>query len=256
MRYINIRQLNPEERAEIYGGSRQALFSGLGINARRYLQKRGIDTETIAKFKLGFIPEEVELKKGNRGECLKDRLVIPIFNCYDELLCLSVRPIIDDKELLKEYIKYWNEAYDKGFHLFGLNVAKLPIVQKGYIIIVEGQLDCISMHAAGFDNCVALCGAAFTPFQASLIKRWTNQVVLMLDNDEAGKKNAVKAMDFLRYYQQRSVWNGNQITSALTAINITVPSEKDPNEFIMKNGAKPLNDFIRQQMLKNKMEIK
>ncbi|MBO7217107.1 MAG: toprim domain-containing protein, partial [Clostridia bacterium] len=125
----------------------------------------------------------------------------------------------------KEEAKYVNTSdtpvYKKSQNLFGLNFAKAHCSES--LILVEGNLDVISLHQAGFKNTVCPLGTAFTPEQATLITRYTNEVYICFDSDEAGQKAIDKAIGIF----------------ANTGINVKVallPEGKDPDEFIKKNS--------------------
>jgi hypothetical protein len=103
---------------------------------------------------------------------------MPIMDAYDDLLALSVRAIIDGVQP-----KYWNESFDKSEHLFGLNLAKRWICRRGYAIVVEGQMDVMSMHGHGFPNTVGVMGGYLSHVHAQLLRRWAPVVVLLMDSD-------------------------------------------------------------------------
>jgi DNA primase len=210
-----------------------------GREARNWLYDRGIDTDAVSSFRLGYVPQA-------KSHCFSGRLVIPIFDQHGELLALSVRPVTNDKAVLDEYGKYWNERYDKGWHLFGLNLARLPIIKRRFAIVVEGQLDVASMHAYGFPNTVGVLGGAFTPWQAHLLSLWTKQVVLMFDGDQAGKDHADRAMSVLSMYGTKSFKN-IPIHGLKTAI-AKLPDKLDPNKFLLEHGSQAMRKLLGDTM--------
>ncbi len=129
--------------------------------------------------------------------------------------------------------KYLNSpetpVFSKSHNLFGLNLAKKS--KNGYIILVEGNIDVVSLHQAGFDGAVASLGTSLTPEQARLISRYTNEVVLCYDSDEAGKKAASRGIGILEKLD-------------LKVRVLQVPGAKDPDEFIKKNGADAFRNLI------------
>src|SRR3990172_2299776 len=134
-RQIRFASLTSEERNLVYGASQMSLCRDQGMEARRWLiEQRSLDVETISDFRLGYVPMSVD-------HAFAGRIVIPIFDSYGKLIALSVSPATNNKEVLEEYKKYWNESYDKGWNLFGLARARLPIVRMGFAILVEGQFD-------------------------------------------------------------------------------------------------------------------
>lgn len=116
-------------------------------------------------------------------------LVFPIRDVRGNVIALSGRTLLD-KKIQKELNiqKYKNSMYDKSFHLYGLNFAKEAIQLNDSVIIVEGQIDTISCHQHGFYNVVGITGSTLTPWQVALLKRFTNNIFLLLDRDQAGEK--------------------------------------------------------------------
>lgn len=226
-------ELTKEDRISIYGSSRIALSQRKdGEPARAYLQfKRGLDVDTIAKFRFGYIPFSVR-------HPLSGRLVMPLFDMYGKLLALSFRPIFDIlrlkdetlvtavdlrlsgtiykfydeankyqqinaeevREVLEPKPKYWNESFAKSEHLYGMDMAKYHIVKLGFAIVVEGQIDVASLHSHGFMNAVGAMGGAFSPIHALLLNRWTDQVIFIFDGDSSGRKFAEKAKETIEVF--------------------------------------------------------
>ena len=131
--------------------------------------------------------------------------------------------------------KYLNSPetmiFDKSRNLYGLNHARTS--RKNHIILCEGYMDVISMHQAGFTQAVASLGTAFTEGQASLLKRYTQEVVLAYDSDGAGVTAALRAINILR-------------ESGLTAKVLSLEPYKDPDEFIKNKGTEAFEERIRQ----------
>jgi len=241
--HIPVGSLEPAERLSVYGSGQMSLCDPVeGREARGWLHDRGIDTETISSFHLGYVPHASR-------HFFSGRLVIPIFDQHGELLALSVRPVTNDKAVLDEYLKYWNERYDKGWHLFGLNLARLPIVKSRFAIVVEGQLDVASMHAYGFRNTIGVLGGAFTPWQAHLLSLWTKQILLMFDGDAAGKEHAEKAMSVLAMYGTRTLKHSKNVPiHGLSAAVAKLPEQLDPNKFLLQRGSHAMRKLIGDAM--------
>ena len=240
LQHIPIGSLQPAERFSVYGSSQISLCDPVeGREARSWLYDRGIDTETISAFHLGYVPQA-------SSHCFSGRVVIPIFDQHSELLVLSVRPATNDKAVLDEYLKYWNEHYEKGWHLFGLNLARLPIVKSRFVIVVEGQFDVAAMHAYGFPNTVGVLGGAFTPWQAHLLSLWTTQVLLMFDGDQAGKEHTEKAMSVLSKYGAKTFKNC-PIYGLRTAA-AKMPDKLDPNKFLLEHGSNAMRKLMADSM--------
>ncbi len=190
-----------------------------GEIARKYLQKRKVDKNTILDFRLGFAPKGfrklleflqskdykkediikagLAVKKDN-GEILDrfyNRLMFPIVNPGGAVLGFTGRILTEEKEA-----KYINtpetQIYEKSKILFGLDKAKKEIIAKNWVVVVEGNMDVLASYEAGVKNVVASSGTALTKDQIKIIKRYTSNVILSLDKDEAGSE-ALKRGIFL-----------------------------------------------------------
>ena len=231
------------ETAKYYHGY---LMSDAGRWALDYLTDRGLAISTIKHFGLGAAPDSWDMLinhlkgkgfsaadmlqanvigKSSRGsyyDRFRRRVMFPIINIRGKVVGFSGRAMPGDD---KKGGKYVNTAdtpvYKKSENLFGMNFAKSHCDER--IILVEGNMDVISLHQAGFQNAVAALGTSFTPEQAKLISRYTKEIVLTLDSDAAGQKAAKRAGDILR-------------DTGLNVRVITLPNAKDPDEYIKKNG--------------------
>ena len=188
---IRLARLSQDQRYLDYGASRMAFCGPRGKPAMDYLLvERGLDPGVVADFRLGYVPEDMAESHPFAG-----RIVMPIMDAYDDLLALSVRAIIDGVQP-----KYWNESFDKSEHLFGLNLAKRWICRRGYSIVVEGQMDVMSMHGHGFPNTVGIMGGYMSHVHAQLLRRWAPVVVLLMDSDPAGRTHAENAMNVIESF--------------------------------------------------------
>ncbi len=129
-------------------------------------------------------------------------LLIPFFNMYGDVVSITGRAM-SSSEFQKEnnISKYKHLSFDKKRHLYGINYVYKNVVRKDQIIITEGQFDFITAYCSGIDNIVSLGGSKFTFEQIALIKRFTNNIVLLLDNDEAGEKGVEKFMKSREKYE-------------------------------------------------------
>src|SRR5699024_240371 len=194
------------------------LKSQNGKTAYQYLLDRGLSRETIVHFGLGsasrysgalyrylkekgysdelLIQTGLFLQDEKRGMYDKfwNRVMFPIMDVNNRVIGFGGRVMGDGKP------KYLNspetKVFDKSRNLYGLNFARSS--RKKNLIACEGYMDVIAMHQAGFDNAVASLGTALTAAQASLMKRYTDEVLLLYDSDEAGRKAAVRAIPLLR----------------------------------------------------------
>ena len=217
------------------------LKSPQGAPAQDYVRRRAISPAMVTRFGLGFAPDSWEsLANAMRRKGYSDQEMFEAGlvkhgksgGVYDAFRNRSVigfsGRILGDGEP-----KYLNSpetpVFSKSHNLFGLNLAKKS--KNGYIILVEGNIDVVSLHQAGFDGAVASLGTSLTPEQARLISRYTNEVVLCYDSDEAGKKAASRGIGILEKLD-------------LKVRVLQVPGAKDPDEFIKKNGADAFRNLI------------
>lgn len=247
---IRFGSLQPDERWRVYTASQMSLNDASGRDARLWLtRERSLDSQTISDFRLGFVPHHVD-------HAFSGRIVIPIFDSYNNLLALSVRPATSDPEIIDKCGKYWNESYEKGWQLFGLNAARMSIVQMGFVIIVEGQFDVMAMHSFGFTNTVGVLGGAFTPMQAELLKRWTRQIVLMFDGDNAGREHNQRCLNILNYYGWTPMSRKTkEKEGGFRTINVALPADKDPNDFLKRYGSWPMRKTITDAMRMANMQL-
>ena len=209
----------------------------------QYLKKRELSDETIRKFGLGFANMTSNdlvkfLKsKGYEDEVIRDaglatfdekfgfhdkfwnRVMFPIQDINHRVIGFGGRVMGDGKP------KYLNSpetpVFDKSRNLYGLNIARTA--RKNQIILCEGYMDVIAMHQAGFSQAVASLGTAFTEGQASLLKRYTDEVILSYDSDGAGVTAALRAISILK-------------EAGMTGRVLNLEPYKDPDEFIKNCG--------------------
>ena len=192
------------------------LKSPAGQSGLDYLKKRQLSDKTINTFGLGYAPQltgdlyRMLKEKGYDDELLKEsglftyekgirekfwnRVIFPIMDINNKVIGFGGRVMGDGKP------KYLNspetKLFDKSKNLYGLNVARSS--RKNNLIICEGYMDVISMHQAGFNQAVASLGTALTPGHARLMKRYTDNVLITYDSDEAGVKAALRAIPILK----------------------------------------------------------
>lgn len=220
-----------------------------GRNALNYLRQRELSDEIINSFGLGCAP----LKSGGLYRLLKDkgydddilkesglftyereirekfwnRVIFPIMDINNKVIGFGGRVMGDAKP------KYLNspetKLFDKSKNLYGLNVARTS--RKPNLIICEGYMDVISLHKAGFNQAVASLGTALTPGHARLMKRYTDNVLITYDSDEAGTIAALRAIPILK-------------EAGLSTKVINMKPYKDPDEFIKALGAEAFQERI------------
>ena len=189
-----------------------------GAPGREYLKKRKLTTEVVKKFKLGYAPinydnlkkylnkkgfKEQELvkwgllvdKNGKIYDKFRNRLLFPILNHQGDVVGFSGR-IVEEKELGPKYLNSpETPVYSKSKLLYGLYQGKETIRKKNFAILVEGNIDVLSSHVDGVANIVAPLGTAITIDQLQLLHRYCDKVYLAFDNDEAGHKALIRAIE-------------------------------------------------------------
>ena len=224
-----------------------------GKTAYGYLLGRGLSEETIRKFGLGYSDKySDDLYKYLKGKGYSDELLREsgLFNVderrgmYDKFWNRVIFPIMDVNNRVIGFggrvmgegkPKYLNspetKIFDKSRNLYGLNVARTT--RKNYLILCEGYMDVIAMHQAGFTNAVASLGTALTSGHASLVKRYTREVLLLYDSDGAGIRAALRAIPILR-------------EAGVTSRVVSLKPWKDPDEFIKHEGAEAFEERLNQ----------
>ena len=214
-----------------------------GKQGMAYLKGRELSDETIHKFGLGCSPKysgalyQYLKSKGYSDEHLKEsglfniderrgmqdkfwnRVMFPIMDVNNRVIGFGGRVMGDAKP------KYLNspetKIFDKSRNLYGLNIARTS--RKPYLIVCEGYMDVIAMHQAGFTNAVASLGTALTSGHASLMRRYTKEVLLTYDSDEAGQKAALRGIPILK-------------AAGIRPRVVNLAPYKDPDEFIKEEG--------------------
>ena len=215
-------------------------------SAQAYLTKRGIEDETARTFGIGYAPDAWDelrqslaksgvepavavaaglIRPRERGEgyydFFRNRVMLPIFNLTGEVMAFGGRALDDEQP------KYLNTpstaAYAKGRHVYALNLARRAASAEGALIVVEGYLDAIALHQAGFGNAVASLGTAFTPEQARELRRVANNLYLCFDGDTAGQAATARSIDML-------------VDEGLAVRVVTLPPGADPDEVVLAGG--------------------
>ncbi|HIW49940.1 MAG TPA: DNA primase [Candidatus Blautia intestinavium] len=249
-----------KEKSELLEINKQAaqyyyyqLRTEKGAVGYQYLSGRGLTEETMRSFGLGYSDKFSDglyryLKsKGYKDDRLREsglfnvderhgmydkfwnRVIFPIMDVNNRVIGFGGRVMGDGKP------KYLNspetKIFDKSRNLYGLNVARKT--RKNYIILCEGYMDVISMHQAGFTNAVASLGTALTSGHASLLKRYTQEVLLLYDSDEAGVRAALRGIPILR-------------EAGVNSRVVDLKPYKDPDEFIKNMGAEAFEDRLNR----------
>lgn len=223
------------------------LMSPEGKWALDYLIGRGLSIATIKHFGLGAapdgwdnlikhlkskgygIPDMIQANvvgKSQRGtyyDRFRKRVMFPIINIRGKVIGFSGRAMPGEDKAGGKYVNTSDTpVYKKSENLFAMNYAKNHCDER--VILVEGNMDVISLHQAGFPNTVAALGTSFTEEQAKLLSRYTKEIVLIMDSDAAGQKAVRRASDILQ-------------NTGLQIRVVVLPDGKDPDEYIKKHGA-------------------
>jgi DNA primase len=261
---IRISKLDWDVREFVYGASRRSLCQEEeGERALRYLlEGRGLDVETLAQFRLGFVPEKFGfIPKSNKmmfkAKSLEGRIIIPMFDVYGDLIALSARPLGQCEEQ-----RYWNESFPKGEHLYGLNVAKYAIAKLDYAVVVEGQFDVMKMFSHGIENAVGMCGGAFTPIHALLLRRWTKNIIFVMDADEGGNKHTESIREMLKIFTDREAGGRGKrrkrfrLRQKINYAFVTLPGGYDPDDYLSEFGGASMRDMIRSHAEQEGVSLK
>ncbi len=229
--------------------------------SQKYLVKRGLNAEIVEKFRLGLSTDEwsglgklfeskgVPLQAGEALGLLKpkknppktgpksdqyfdlfrERLMFPIFSPTGDVIGFGGRTLTDQ---LPKYVNSSDSpVFNKSRVLYGLHETGKFIRAQDEAIVVEGYMDAISLYAAGIKNVVAILGTAFTPEHAKLLKRYTHNVKMLLDGDEAGINAADRSLPVL-------------LEAGLMPKGFILPEKMDPDDFVRTNGAEALKQEI------------
>jgi DNA primase len=238
-----------------------------------YLTKRGLKIETIKDWKIGYTPEAwqfveeniqdknqsillekigiVKSKDGKRYDFFRDRIIFPIFDIQGHAIAISAR-IVDKGEP-----KYLNSPdtilFNKSEVLYGLDKAKDGIRKFKYTILVEGQMDLLLCHQEGFNNTVATSGTALTDKHLQILRRYTNNLMLIYDADKAGLAATIKAWTLALKY-------GFEVKTAVMTAGEDPASLllKDKKLFlnIIKNATHVIDYIISQSDNKSRISTK
>ena len=223
------------------------LYSPVGKEALNYALGRGMSKGILTTFGVGYAPDSwdsmvkamrakgytdqelkdsglvtVSQKNGNLFDRFRDRLMFPIIDVRGNVIGFGGRIIKNDKDTAKYLNSPETLIFNKRKNLFGLNLAKKS--KQGYLILVEGNIDVVALHQYGFDNAVASLGTSLTEEQAVLLSRYTEQVVLIYDGDEAGQRATRRAIPILE-------------KAGIQVKVLQIRDAKDPDEYLKKFGA-------------------
>jgi DNA primase len=228
------------------------------IIAQPYAKHRGISPESIKTFGIGYLPNIADaftkhaLQKGFTKEHLsesglsifkdngqaydrfRDRLLFPIHSISGRTIGFGGRILKNDKKLAKYVNSPESEIYHKSKILYGIFQAKRSITQLDYCILVEGYTDVVSLHQAGITNVVASSGTSLTQDQVRLVKRFTNNLTVIFDGDDAGIKASLRGIDIILEY-------------GLDVNVLLLPDGEDPDSFSKTKSTEDLKTYISEK---------
>lgn len=220
-----------------------------------YFKERKFSDDTIRKFGLGFAPAggksfaATALEEGYKEEylvdsglCIKrddgslsdrfyDRVMFPIHSLSGRVIAFGGRILTSDKSKAKYINSPETEVYVKNRSLYGIYFAKSAIANKDCCLLVEGYTDVISMHQAGIENVVASSGTSLTVGQISLIKRFTDKIIVIYDGDAAGIKASIRGIDMI-------------LQQGMKVEVVLLPPEDDPDSFAKAHTREEIEEFI------------
>ena len=223
------------------------LYAPVGKTALEYALGRGMSKYILTTFGVGYAPDswdslvramkakgytEEELKEsglvtvsqknGNIFDRFRDRLMFPIIDVRGNVIAFGGRTIKKDADVAKYLNSPETLIFNKRKNLFGLNLAKKT--KQNSLILVEGNIDVVTLHQYGFDNAVASLGTSLTEEQAALMTRYTDQIILIYDGDKAGQNATQRAIPILE-------------KAGLHVKVLQIKDAKDPDEYLKKFGA-------------------
>ncbi len=221
-----------------------------------YLRERGIRDEIIKKFELGFCPNGKDKftqdaqKQGYKMDFLEktgltikrddwvvdrfaDRVMFPIHNIAGRVIAFGGRTLKSDKKIAKYLNSPESDIYHKSRVLYGIFQAKRDITKEDKCYLVEGYTDVLSFHQAGIENVVASSGTALTPDQIRLIKRFSNNITIIYDGDEAGIKASLRGIDLV-------------LEEGVNVKVLLLPDGEDPDSFARSMSSSQLQEYIKQ----------
>ena len=223
------------------------LYAPIGKTALEYALGRGLSKSILTTFGVGYAPDswdsmvkamkakgytEEELKEsglvtisqknGNIFDRFRDRLMFPIIDVRGNVIAFGGQNIKNDPNAAKYLNSPETPIFNKRKNLFGMNLAKKS--KAGSLILVEGNIDVVTLHQYGFDNAIASLGTSLTEEQATLMTRYAEQVILIYDGDKAGQNATQRAIPILE-------------KAGLQVKVLQLKDAKDPDEYLKKFGA-------------------
>jgi DNA primase len=221
-----------------------------------YLRERGIRDDIITKFELGFCPDGKDLftkaaeKEGYKMEFLEKtgltikrddwvrdrfggRVIFPVHNVAGRVIAFGGRTLTNDKKVAKYLNSPESDIYHKGRTLYGIYQAKRDITKLDKCYLVEGYTDVLSFHQAGIENVVASSGTSLTIDQIRLIRRFSPNITIVYDGDDAGIKASLRGIDMV-------------LEEGINVKVLPLPRGEDPDSFARSMSASELTEYIKK----------
>ncbi len=219
-----------------------------------YFKNRDFRENTIEKFELGYNPDSWDAftknaihngfkpeilaksgliidKNGKRFDRFKGRIIFPIHNLSGRVIGFGGRILRDDKKAAKYINSPESDIYSKSKALYGIYFAKNTIIGKDNCYLVEGYTDVISLHQAGFENVVASSGTSLTTDQIRLIRRYTPNITILFDGDEAGLKASFRGIDMI-------------LEQGMNVKVVMFPDGEDPDSYVRSHRTIEVEEFL------------
>lgn len=233
------------------------LNSNLGLKAKEYLiNERHLSEEAIKEFNIGLALNDnnlnkllcskgysdkdiIEMSLANKTDnglldMFRNRITFPICNHEGKIIAYSAR-IYQNEDTSKYINSKESVIFKKGYTFYNYDKCRLEALKIKSVILVEGQMDAIRVYTSGFKNVIASMGTAITSNHISLLKKLNAKVILMMDNDNAGEKS--------------TILNGEELIKNNIEVSVVrLTGEKDPDSFILKNGADAFRDALKGEI--------
>lgn len=258
-----VEQRNHRESMLIVSGYAQEYFSNFLMNENEgrnvglsYFRERGFRDDIIKKFQLGYCPDQKDLftqsaqKQGYKMEFLEStgltikrddwvrdrfagRVIFPFHNLAGRVIAFGGRILVTDPKAAKYLNSPESEIYHKSKVVYGIFYAKNAITRNDKCFLVEGYTDVLSMHQSGIENVVASSGTSLTTEQIRLIKRFTNNITIIYDGDQAGIKASLRGIDMV-------------LEEGVNVKVVPLPAGEDPDSFARSMSSSQLLEYIAE----------
>ena len=224
-----------------------------------YLKKRGYNLNTIDEFELGYSPDDYNaleneakkanyslgplkisglIKEGEKGnyDFFRGRIIFPIHNITGRIIGFGGRTLRTDKKVAKYFNSPESDIYNKSNVLYGLFQSKNEIIKTDSCLLVEGYTDVISLHHNGIKNAVSSSGTSLTEGQIRLIKRFTNNVVILYDSDPAGINASFRGVDMI-------------LKAGLNVKVVLFPEGEDPDSYAHQLSNEDFKSYLNDNQI-------